>query len=100
MTGILWAAGVTALAVAVFLVWLGLKAQKGVNPVGNEALVGDTGIVRKTSGFRKRIVIEVRGENWWSRLQGGGSVSPGQEVLITGLDPDDMVLTIEPAGRG
>ncbi len=100
MIGVLWGLGITAVAVAVFLAWLGLKAQKGVNPVGNETLVGDTGIVRKTRGFRNRVVIEVRGENWWSRLQGGGTVSPGQEVLITGLDPDDMVLTIEPAGRG
>ncbi len=100
MTGIIWAAGATALAVAVFLLWLGLRAQKRVNPVGNEALVGDTGMVRRTNGFRKRVVIEVRGEYWWSRLQGGGSVSPGEEVRITGLDTDDMVLIIEPAGRG
>jgi len=96
----LWAIGVTVIAVAAFLVWLGLSAQSKVNPVGNDALIGETGIVRKAAGFRSRTVAEVRGENWWCRVEGRAQLTPGDEVRITGVDQKDMILVIEPTGRG
>jgi len=96
----LWAIGVTVTVVAVFLVWLGLKAQNRVNPIGNEALIGETGVVRRTAGFRNRTVAEVRGENWWCRVDSGAKLSPGDEIRVTGIDQDDMMLVIEPTGRG
>ena len=95
-----WALGVTVLAVAVLLLWLGLRAQKNRTAIGNEAMVGETGVVKRAAGFRGRIVIEARGETWWSRLEGQGAVKPGDEVRITGFDPGDMILKIEPIGRG
>lgn len=95
-----WVIGITALAIVVFLIWLGLKAQSRVNPIGNEALIGETGIVRKTAGYRNRLVVEVRGENWWCRDESGAQLSPGDEVVIKGIDQQDMMLIIEPSGRG
>lgn len=100
MTHVILAGGITVLIVTLFLLWLGLKAQKKINPIGNEAMIGETCIVRKTAGFRNRIVVEVRGENWWARLPEGKQATIGEEARVTGIDPTDMMLLIEPVGRG
>jgi len=103
MTGLsvtaMWAAGITVFAVAVFLLVLGLKAQKRPNQTGDSTMIGETGIVRKTSGFRNRLVVEVRGEQWWSKMIVPGGVSPGSEIKVTGVDPDDLILIVEPLER-
>ena len=96
----IWALGITVLGVVVFLLWIGLRAQNRPNPIGNEAMIGETGVVRKTSGFRNRTVVEVRGENWWCRVESRPPVAPGDEVAVKGIDPDDMMLVVEPVGRG
>lgn len=95
----MWAGGITVLLIAIFLLWLGLKAQKRPNQTGDISMVGETGIVRKTAGFRGRLVVEVRGEQWWSKIIGPGSVSVGSEIKVTGVDPDDLILVIEPLER-
>jgi membrane protein implicated in regulation of membrane protease activity len=95
----MWAAGITVLAVAVFLLVLGLKAQKRPNQTGDSTMVGETGIVRKTAGFRNRLVVEVRGEQWWSKMNGSADVSAGSEIKVTGVDPDDLILIVEPLER-
>ncbi|MCK5131557.1 MAG: NfeD family protein [Candidatus Sabulitectum sp.] len=95
----LWAGGVTVLLVAIFLLWLGLKAQKRPKQTGDTAMIGETGIVRKTAGFRNRLVVEVRGEQWWSKMIVPGSVSVGSEIKVTGVDPADLILIIEPLER-
>lgn len=95
----MWAGGITVLLIAVFLLWLGLRAQKRPNQTGDAGMVGETGIVRKTSGFRNRLVVEVRGEQWWSKMTVPGSVSAGSEIKVTGVDPDDLILIIEPLER-
>ncbi len=96
---IMWAGGVTVLLIAIFLLWLGLKAQKRPKQTGDVSMVGETGIVRKTAGFRGRLVVEVRGEQWWSKITGPGTVSLGSEIKVTGVDPDDLILVIEPIER-
>jgi len=95
----LWAGGITFLLISIFLLWLGLKAQKRPNLTGDTSMVGETGIVRKTAGFRDRIVVEVRGEQWWSKMIVPGDVSIGSEIKVTGVDPDDLILIIEPIER-
>lgn len=95
----MWAGGITVLLIAIFLLWLGLKAQKRPNQTGDLSMVGETGIVRKTAGFRGRLVVEVRGEQWWSKMAGPQSVSVGSEIKVTGVDPDDLILVIEPLER-
>jgi membrane protein implicated in regulation of membrane protease activity len=95
----IWAGGVTVLIAAVFLLWLGLRAQKRPNQTGDSAMIGETGIVRKTAGFRNRLVVEVRGEQWWSKLTVPESVSAGSEIIVTGVDPDDLILIVEPLER-
>ena len=95
----LWAGGITFLLISIFLLWLGLKAQKRPNLTGDSSMVGETGIVRKTAGFRNRIVVEVRGEQWWSKLIVPGEVSVGSEIRVTAVDPDDLILIIEPIER-
>ncbi|MCK5035957.1 MAG: NfeD family protein [Candidatus Sabulitectum sp.] len=95
----LWAGGITFLLISIFLLWLGLKAQKRPNLTGDSSMVGETGIVRKTAGFRNRIVVEVRGEQWWSKLIVPCEVSVGSEIRVTAVDPDDLILIIEPIER-
>ncbi|MCK5787046.1 MAG: hypothetical protein KAH54_10890 [Candidatus Sabulitectum sp.] len=95
-----WAGGITVLLIAIFLIWLGLKAQKRPNQTGEVTMVGESGIVRKTSGFRNRLVVEVRGEQWWSKMKAPGGISVGSEIKVTGVDPDDLILVIEPLERG
>jgi membrane protein implicated in regulation of membrane protease activity len=97
--GYIVAAGVTVLAVALFLVWLGLRAQKKPSLTGDTAMVGETGIVRKTAGFRNRMVVEVRGEHWWSRPAAGEELRPGDEIVVKAVDQNDLILIIEPLGR-
>lgn len=94
-----WAAGVTVLLIAIFLVWIGLKAQKRPNQTGDEKMVGETGIVRRTSGFRNRLVAEVRGEFWWCKTKVPGDLSVGSEITVVGVDPDDLILIIKPFER-
>ena len=100
-TGItmLWAGGITVLLIAIFLLWLGLRAQKRPNQTGDETMIGETGIVRKTAGFRNRLVVEVRGEFWWSKMISPGRVSAGTEIKVTGVDPEDLILIVEPIER-
>lgn len=100
MEGIIWAGGITFLVIAVFLVWLGLRAQKKPGLTGDVAMIGETGIVRKTSGFRGRIVAEVRGEQWWSRTESGVEIKVGDEIKVISVDQQDLILIIEPIGRG
>jgi len=96
----LWTGGITIFLISVVLLWLGLRAQKRPNLTGNEAMIGETGIVKKVSGFRNRLVVEVRGEFWWSKMAVPGNVATGREVRVTGFDPDDLILIIEPIERG
>jgi len=95
----MWAGGITVLLIAIFLLWLGLKAQKRPNQTGDVTMVGETGIVRKTAGFRGRLVVEVRGEQWWSKMNVPGSIAVGSEIQVTAVDPDDLILIIEPIER-
>lgn len=87
----------TILVILVFLVIVGLKAQKRPRLTGYEGMAGETGIVKKYPGFRGRHVIEVRGELWWCRSE--TQLSPGQEVRVVAHDPDDPVLIVEPVNR-
>jgi len=95
----MWAGGITVLVIAVFLLVLGLKAQKRPGQTGDSSMVGETGIVRKTAGFRNRLVVEVRGEQWWSKMNVSEKVSAGSEIKVTGVDPDDLILIVEPLER-
>ncbi len=95
----MWAGGITVFVVAVFLLVLGLKAQKRPNQTGDSAMIGETGIVRKTAGFRNRLVVEVRGEQWWSRMNVSEKAPAGSEIKVTGVDPDDLILIVEPLER-
>lgn len=96
----LTAAAFTFAAVAVFLIWIGLKAQNTPNLTGDAAMVGETGVVKKTGGFRNRTVVEVRGENWWSRPAVGTQLKPGDEIVVKDIDRNDLVLIIEPLETG
>lgn len=87
----------TFLVILVFLVIVGLKAQKRPRLTGYEGLAGETGVVKRHVGFRGRHVMEVRGELWWCRSE--TQLSPGQEVRVISHDPDDPVLIVEPVNR-
>ncbi|MBD3279068.1 MAG: hypothetical protein GF388_12275, partial [Candidatus Aegiribacteria sp.] len=58
-------AGVVLLILGIFQLYLGLKAQGSPDVTGENAMIGETGIIRKAAGFRDRSIVEVRGELWW-----------------------------------
>lgn len=87
----------TLLVILIFLVIVGLSAQKRPRLTGYEGLAGETGLVKRHAGFRGRHVMEVRGELWWCRSE--TQLSPGQEVRVVSHDPDDPVLIVEPVNR-
>ncbi len=87
----------TFLVILIFLVIVGLKAQKRPGLTGYEGLAGETGVVKRHVGFRGRHVMEVRGELWWCRSE--TQLTPGQEVRVINHDPDDPVLIVEPVNR-
>ncbi len=87
----------TLLAIFVFLVIVGLSAQKRPRLTGYDGMTGETGVVKRHVGFRGRHVMEVRGELWWCRS--AAQLSPGQEVRVLTHDPDDPVLIVEPVNR-
>jgi membrane protein implicated in regulation of membrane protease activity len=78
--------------VALILLYLGLKAQKRPKCTGEEEMIGETGIVRKTAGFRGRSTVEIRGEIWWCRSR--IRLEEGIDVRVTGIT--DMILDVEP----
>ncbi len=82
------------LLILVFLLFLGLKAQKGPRMTGYDGMVGECGIIRKARGFRGRQVMEIRGELWWCRS--GSPLASGAEAKVVAYDPDDPVLIVEP----
>ena len=87
----------TFLLIAVFLVIIGLKAQKRPRLTGYEGMAGETGVVKRHLGFRGRHVMEVRGELWWCRSE--TPLCPRQEVRVVAHDPDDPVLIVEAVNR-
>ncbi len=84
----------TVALIIVFLVIVGLKAQKKPLATGYEGMVGECGVVKRYPGFRGRQVMEVRGELWWCRSD--SPLSPGQEARVVSHDPNDPVLIVEP----
>ncbi len=95
----IWTGGISVVLVGLFLLWLGLKAQKRPSQTGDESMIGETGIVRRTAGFRNRVVVEVRGEYWWSKTEKPLTFSKGSEIVVVGVDKDDLILVIEPLKR-
>ena len=96
---VIWAGSITVVLIGLFLLWLGLKAQKRPGQTGDSSMIGETGIVRRTAGFRNRLVVEVRGEYWWSKTKAPLSLSKGSEMLVIGVDKDDLILVVEPLKR-
>ena len=100
MTLVIWSGSITVVLIGLFLLWLGLKAQKRPGQTGDESMIGETGIVRRIAGFRNRVVVEVRGEYWWSKTEKPLILSKGSEIIVIGVDKDDLILLIKPLERG
>ncbi len=96
---VLWAGGITFLLVSVFLLWLGLKAQKKPQQTGDIAMIGEGGIVRKKVGYRNRLVVEVRGELWWAITDTPQKLKKDSEIKVIEVDRDDLILVVEPFER-
>jgi membrane protein implicated in regulation of membrane protease activity len=78
--------------VALVLLYIGLRAQRRPKVTGEEEMIGKSGIVRRTAGFRGRSTVEIRGEIWWCRSR--YRLARDMEVRVTGVD--DMILLVEP----
>ena len=78
-----------------FLLYLGLKAQKRPKCTGEEEMIGLTGVVQTTIGFRGRASVEVRGELWWCRSS--SILRKGMDVRVVGIT--DMMLDVEPVSK-
>ncbi|MCD4700811.1 MAG: NfeD family protein [Candidatus Aegiribacteria sp.] len=88
--------GAVLLILGLIQLYLGLKAQKSPKVTGESAMIGETGIVKKTSGFMDRSIIEVRGELWWCLPASGSTVlEEGITVKIVGIEEDSMILEVD-----
>ena len=89
-------AGAILVVLALIQLYLGLRAQRRPKVTGEEAMIGETGIIRKTSGFRKRSVVEIRGELWWCvHPKGDDRLEKGTTVEIVGIEEDSMILEVK-----
>ncbi|NOQ21670.1 MAG: hypothetical protein GQ565_03325 [Candidatus Aegiribacteria sp.] len=88
--------GVVLLILGLIQLYLGLKAQKSPKVTGERAMIGETGIIRKASGFMDRSIVEVRGELWWCLPAARSTVlSEGNTVKIVGIEEDSMILEVD-----
>ncbi len=91
---------ITGFAVLLILgliqLYLGLKAQKSPKVTGEQAMIGETGIIRKASSFMDRSIVEVRGELWWCLPADRSTVlEDGNAVKIVGIEQDSMILEVD-----
>jgi len=91
------AGGAVVLVLGLVQLYLGLKAQKTPRMTGKESMIGSTGIIRKTKGFRNRYVVEIRGELWWCLPEREGlELRVGTPVEVVSVDGDSMLLKVRP----
>lgn len=89
-------AGVVLLILGLFQLYLGLKAQGSPDVTGENAMIGETGIIREASGFRDRSIVEVRGELWWCLpATRNTALREGSTVEIVGIVDDSLILEVE-----
>jgi membrane protein implicated in regulation of membrane protease activity len=92
------AGGALVLLLGVIQLILGLKAQNRPSPTGESAMIGETGFITRTQGFRNRLLVEIRGELWWCIPDSPGvQISKGDAVEVTGIEKDSMILRVKPA---
>ena len=89
------AGGAVLLLLGALQLWLGLRAQKSPKVTGEKMMIGETGIVTRPSGFRKRTVIEIRGELWWCVPVNGETPEVGDTVEVVGIEKDSMILEVK-----
>lgn len=78
--------------IALYLLYLGLRAQKRRSETGPDTMIGQTGVVTEGRQFRSRYSVEIRGERWW--CVSDYELRPGMEVRVTGVS--GMILEVEP----
>lgn len=89
-------AGAILVVLALIQLYLGLRAQSRPKVTGEKAMIGETGVITKTSGFRHRSVVEIRGELWWClQPKGDGRLEKGMTVKIVGIEEDSLILEVE-----
>ena len=88
--------GVVLIILALIQLYLGLKAQKSPKVTGEKTMIGETGIIRNSSGFRNRSIVEVRGELWWCLpAEGSAALEEGVTVKIVGIAEDSMIFEVD-----
>lgn len=89
-------AGAILVVLALIQLYLGLRAQSRPNVTGEIAMIGETGIITKASGFRHRPIVEIRGELWWClQTPGDERLEKGMTVEIVGIEEDSMILEVK-----
>ena len=89
-------AGAILVALALIQLYLGLRAQSRPKVTGEKSMIGETGIITKTSGFRLRSIVEIRGELWWClQPKGDERLEKGMTVEIVGIEEDSLILEVK-----
>ncbi len=88
--------GVVLLILGLIQLYLGLKAQKSPNVVGDRAMIGETGVITRAAGFRDRSIVEIRGELWWCLpVSRDTEITQGATVKVVGFTEDSMILEVD-----
>ncbi len=88
--------GVVLLILGLIQLYLGLKAQKSPKVTGEQAMIGETGIIKKKSDFMGRSVLEIRGELWWCLPAARSTIlEKGITVKVVSIAEDSMILEVD-----
>jgi membrane-bound serine protease (ClpP class) len=93
--GLSWSVIITAVVVTslffLFIVGLGLKAQRAKPATGLEGMIGETG--EAVDELNPNGMVRVHGELWNAQSQ-GEAIKPGQKIKVTGIR--NLTLFVEP----
>ncbi len=84
--------GVGVGLVSTFLAAMAVRARRGKQLLGPEAMVGAVAVAR--TELAPVGEVEVRGELWRARVRGGARVGVGEEVTV--LEEKDLMLVVRP----
>jgi membrane-bound serine protease (ClpP class) len=82
--GVIIPAVVVTAAFFLFMVGMGIRAQRVKNVTGADSMVGETGEAIET--FENSGSVLVHGEIWRAESVGGKKIEKGQKIRVTGIE--------------
>lgn len=72
-----------------------LDSKKNVQPTNADALIGQTGIVRKTIDAKKGGRVIVRGDDWWAFSEDSLTIPQDTKIIVLEVDGSKLIIKKE-----